>query len=165
MTRGGKRIGAGRPKKEPTFVTRIPESKREIIQAIINDAYKIPLYQSKVQAGFPSPADDDIEAQLDLNEYLITHPEKTFMVRATGESMTGAGIFPGNLLIVDKSLTPKHGAIIIASVNHELTVKRLYKKNGTIKLQAENPDYPDIPLNNEQEMTILGVVTKSITEF
>lgn len=165
MSHGGKRSGAGRPKKEPTTVTRIPESKRAIVQAIIKNEHKIPIYQSKVQAGFPSPADDFIEDMLDLNAYLIKHPAATFMVRATGDSMTGAGIFSGNILIVDRSIEAAHGAIVIAAINGELTVKRLFKKNGITKLQAENPDYPDILLSVEQDIMIWGVVTKSIVEF
>tara|TARA_B110000879_G_scaffold212096_1_gene306929 strand:- start:1215 stop:1715 length:501 start_codon:yes stop_codon:yes gene_type:complete len=165
MTHGGKRTGAGRPRKEPTVVTRIPESMKEIIASMIKNEHKIPLYQSKVQAGFPSPADDYIEDILDLNQYLIKHPSASFMVRATGDSMTGAGIFSGNILIVDRSLEACHGRIVIAAINGDLTVKRLFKKDGVSKLQAENPDYPDIMLTSEQEITIWGVVTKAIAEF
>lgn len=165
MGYGGKRIGAGRPKKEPTVVARIPESQINFIKSIIKGDYKLPLYQSKVQAGFPSPADDYIEDILDLNEYLIKHPAATFMVRATGDSMIGAGIHSGNILIVDRSIEAKHGKIVIAVVDGELTVKRLYKKNSVIKLQAENPSYPDILISNDNDTMIWGVVTKAIAEF
>ena len=165
MTHGGKRTGAGRPRKEPTVVTRIPESMKEIISSMVKNEHKIPLYQSKVQAGFPSPADDYIEDILDLNQYLIKDPSASFMVRATGDSMTGAGIFSGNILIVDRSLEACHGRIVIAAINGELTVKRLFKKDGVSKLQAENPDYPDIMLTSQQEIIIWGVVTKAIAEF
>ena len=165
MSYGGKRAGAGRPRKEATVVTRIPESKLELIKAIIRNEYSLPLYQSKVQAGFPSPADDYIESSLDLNEYLITHPAATFMVRATGDSMTGAGIHSGNILIVDRSIEAKHGKIVIAAIDGELTVKRLYKKDGLIKLLAENPSYPDIPISDNNHTLIWGVVTKCIVEF
>lgn len=162
MSRGGKREGAGRPKKEPTIVTRIPESKRDVIHALLNDEYKVPLYQSKVQAGLPSPAEDSIEARIDLNQYLITNPSSTFLVRATGYSMINAGILPNNILVVDTSLPIKHGTIVIAAIDGELTLKRWYQKDGTTKLQAENPDYPDIELTSEQCLNILGVVTNSI---
>ncbi len=165
MGYGGKREGAGRPKKEPTVVARIPESKLDFIKAIIRNDYNLPLYQSKVQAGFPSPADDYIERSLDLNEYLIKHPAATFMVRATGDSMTGAGIHSGNILVVDRSIEARHGKIVIAAVDGELTVKRLYKKEGVIKLQAENPSYADIPISDDNDTLIWGVVTNCIVEF
>lgn len=165
MGYGGKRKGAGRPKKEPTVVARIPESKINLIKAIIRNEYNLPLYQSKVQAGFPSPADDYIENNLDLNEYLIKHPAATFMVRATGDSMTGAGIHSGNILIVDRSIEARHGKIVIAAVDGALTVKRLYKKDGVIKLQSENDSYPDISITDDNETLIWGVVTNCIVEL
>jgi DNA polymerase V len=165
MARGGKREGAGRRRKEPTVVARIPESKIDFVKSIIKGEYKVPLYQSKVQAGFPSPADDYIEDVLDLNEYLIKHPAATFMVRATGESMTGAGIHPNNILIVDRSINATHGQIVIAAIDGELTVKRLYQKEGVIKLQPENPSFQDIRITSDNDMVIWGVVTKCIVEF
>lgn len=118
-----------------------------------------PFFSASVPAGFPSPADDYIEGQLDLNEYFVPHPSATFYVRVTGESMTGAGILPGDILIVDRSLDAVHDAIVIAVVDNELTVKRLYKRNGIIELRPENPDYPVIPLNREMALVIWGVVS------
>ena len=109
MPKGGARIGAGRPKgqgkyKEPTKPIRIPESKIEkILDYIKGYDYKLPLYTSAVQAGFPSPADDYIEEKLDLNKHLIKHPSATFFVKVTGDSMIKAGIHSGDILIVDSS--------------------------------------------------------------
>lgn len=164
MTRGGKRDGAGRPKKEPTVVVRIPESKQILVKQCLvgNERVKLPLYSSSVSAGFPSPADDYIESLLDLNEYLIKKPAATFLVRAKGESMLNAGISSGDILIVDKSITPTHGKIVIAAIDGELTVKRLYQKEGVTKLQPDNPDYNDIDINAFSESVIWGVVTNVI---
>ena len=168
MAHGGKRAGAGRPKgqvKEPTKVIRVPISRIEQVKNLIHTkpvSELIPLYSHKVAAGFPSPAEDDIETYLDLNEHLIQHPASTFMVRAQGESMLGAGIFSGDILIVDKSLEATHGKVVVAAVNGELTVKRLYRKGGVVKLQAENTNYPDIYIAEEIETVIWGVVTSVI---
>jgi DNA polymerase V len=107
----------------------------------------IPLVQATVSAGFPSPADDYVEGQLDLNEYFINHPSATFFVRVTGESMVGAGILPGDILIVDRSLEPRSGNIVIAVVEGELTVKRFFKTDSFIELRAENPNFKSIKIN------------------
>tara|TARA_R110000868_G_scaffold237627_5_gene492259 strand:- start:29 stop:532 length:504 start_codon:yes stop_codon:yes gene_type:complete len=164
MARGGTRVGSGRPKKEPTVVVRIPESKQLLVKQCLigTDRIKIPLYSSSVSAGFPSPADDYIESLLDLNEYLIKKPAATFLVRAKGESMLNAGIQSGDILIVDKSITPTHGKIVIAAIDGELTVKRLYQMEGVTKLQPDNPDYNDIDINAFSESVIWGVVTSVI---
>ena len=128
-------------------------------------AFKRPLFGHKVRAGFPSPADDYVEAFLDLNEHLIEHKEATFFVRATGDSMTGAGIQEGNLLVVDRALEARHGDIVIAVIDGDLTVKRLDKRRGKIRLVAENPAYAPIELKDGQELTIWGVVTSVIQRF
>jgi DNA polymerase V len=171
MSHGGKRVGAGRPKgasTEASKVIRVPCSKVELVKEFIQKntlkTIRLPLYGSKVQAGFPSPADDFIEQHLDLNEYLIPHPAATFLVRAKGQSMINAGIFSGDILVVDKSLEPSHGKIVIAALDGELTVKRLYQKDGVVKLQPENPEFPDIIINTELETVIWGVVTNVIHE-
>ncbi len=117
-----------------------------------------PLYQSKVEAGFPSPADDYVEARLDLNEHLIKNPAATFFARATGESMTGVGIFPDDILIVDRSLPPQHGSIVIAVVDGELTVKRLAIYADRVELRAENPRYKPLVLPSEASLEVWGVV-------
>jgi DNA polymerase V len=125
----------------------------------------LPLYGSAVSAGFPSPAEDYVEGKLDLNEHLIPHPSATFMVRATGDSMTGVGIFSGDILVVDRSVQPKHGAIIIAVIEAELTVKRLYRRKGVVKLEAANPAYPSINVSDDMELWCWGVVTAAIHQY
>ena len=171
---GGKRIGAGRPKGrnqygEPTRAIRIPLSRIEEIKALIGqkkpNGIGFPLYSSKVQAGFPSPADDYIESHLDLNQYLIKHPSSTFFVIASGDSMTGAGIQSGDMLIVDKSLEAANGKIVIAAIDGELTVKRLVKEKGRVKLLPENKAYPVMDITEEQDLVIWGVVTHVIHQF
>ncbi len=124
-----------------------------------------PLYASMVAAGFPSPADDYMEGTLDLNEHLITHPAATFMVRVEGNSMTDAGILPGDLLIVDRSLESRSGHIVVAVINGELTVKRLLKVKNGWQLKAENPDYPPTQIEPESQCAIWGVVTGSVRRF
>lgn len=123
---------------------------------------KRPLFSCGVSAGFPSPADDYIEGQLDLNELLVKHPAATFFVRVTGDSMLGAGIHHEDILVVDRSLEAGHGNVVIAIVDGELTVKRLYRQNGQVRLLAENPDYPPIELTEETSCEIWGVVTSVV---
>ena len=120
----------------------------------------LPLFATSVPAGFPSPADDYIEAGLDLNDHLIKHPSATFLARASGNSMTGAGILDGALLIVDKAVIPKNGHVVIAAINGELTCKILDIKHHL--LRAANPGYPSITLNEDMDLVIEGVVVHAI---
>ena len=186
---GGARKGAGRKKnsgsfKEETKVLRVPISLVDSITPSI-EMYKsqvksgvevlltknnatellIPIFTSRVQAGFPSPADDHLEDTLDLNTHLIHHQEATFFVKAQGDSMIGAGIHQGDILIVDKSLFPKSGKIVIAVVDGEFTVKRLHKYKGNITLKAENPEFEDIKIRGTDELIIWGVVTSVIHQY
>jgi len=190
--RGGARIGAGRKKGssvygEETTPVRIPKSllatvsqlleykKKQLeekidplvfpnvfIPDIAAQAPSIPFYSVSVAAGYPSPADDHINKRLDLNELLINKPASTFFVRAEGESMLGAGINPDDILVVDRSVDPRVGKIVVCALDGELTVKRLRSKEGRLVLAPENPDYSDIPLKDEVEMVIWGVVTSVI---
>jgi DNA polymerase V len=125
----------------------------------------LPLFSHKVAAGFPSPADDYIEGRLSLDEHLIQHKDSTFFVRAKGNSMVGAGIFDGDLLVVDKSLNPVSGDIVIAVVDGDLTVKRLIKRGETISLKSENPRYKEIEFQEGQELQVWGVVTSTVKKF
>ena len=118
----------------------------------------LPVGAGKAAAGFPSPATDHIDQCLDLTEYLVLHPEATFFLRVKGDSMTGAGIHHGDLLIVDRSLEPASGRVVVAALNGELTVKRLQRSRGRITLQAENPAYPDIAVSDGHDLQIWGVV-------
>jgi DNA polymerase V len=117
-----------------------------------------PLFISPVEAGFPSPAEDYIEGQLDLNKHLIKHPAATFFVRVTGKSMINAGIFPSDILIVDRSLEPADKKVVIAVVNGELTVKRFRTINGLAMLMPENEKYNAIELTDGTDCEIWGVV-------
>ncbi len=122
----------------------------------------LPLFGHRVAAGFPSPADDYVEDRLDLNELLIQHQEATYFLRVTGDSMVGAGIHPGDLIIVDRSIDLQDGHVVVAEVNGELTVKRLRHVNGAPELHPENPAYPVIRFQDGQELRIWGVVTSAI---
>lgn len=131
-----------------------------IHNAMINSRHKIPLYLEGVSAGFPSPAQDFIECALDLNELCITHPAATFFVRVRGESMMGVGIYSGDVLVVNKALTPRHNDIVIASINGEYTVKQLSLKPAG--LIAHNPAYKPIWLNDLSQLEVFGVVTNVV---
>lgn len=169
MRHGGKRENAGRPKGqgkygEATRSMRIPVSKMDAVKGFLDEGlrYQIPLYACRVRAGFPSPADDYIETHLDLNSHLIAHPAATFFVTASGDSMIGAGIASGDMLVVDRSLEAVHGKIVIAAINGELTVKRLARVGSAVQLMPENPDYPPIDITGEEDLVIWGVVTHVI---
>ncbi len=124
-----------------------------------------PLFSCGVSAGFPSPADDYIDRRLDLNELLISNPAATFFVRTAGDSMTGAGINNDDILIVDRSLPPTSGKIVIAVIDGELTVKRLVQTTTSCTLVAENPDYPALEINEDADFQVWGVVTSVIHQF
>ena len=168
MTRGGARKGAGRPKgqgkyKETTKPLRIPESLIEKVMGFVeSQGYELPLYSCAVQAGFPSPADDYMEGKLDLNKHLVKHPTATFFVKATGESMIKAGIYPGDILVVDRSLNPAHGKIVIAALDGQLTVKRLHRSSKGTYLLPENDGFKPIRIEEESSLVIWGVVTNVI---
>lgn len=122
----------------------------------------IPLAQSKIAAGLPSPAQDYIEQSIDFNEYLIRNPNTTFIVKVASLSMLGAGIDVDDDLIVDRSIEAKNRNIVVALVDNDFTVKRLMIEGDQKWLQAENPEFPDIHFNEGQEMVIWGVVTRVI---
>jgi DNA polymerase V len=123
----------------------------------------VPLMMSRVQAGFSSAADEHIETYLDLNELIVKHPAATFFVRVEGDSMQGAGIHSGDLLVVDRSLTAASGKIVVACLDGEFLVKRLMTKGKSVSLVAANPRYPDIKINPEAcDFRVWGVVTHVI---
>ena len=182
---GGRREGAGRPKgsgkyKEPTKAIRVPEGSLSFIKDYLKNypeltltsgtpnnisKLEIPVFSSKVAAGLPSHAEDHIEDTLDLNDYMVKHPDNTFMLRVEGESMKGIGILPNDILVVDRSLKAIHNKIVIAALDGELTVKRLYHRGGLVKLLPENPAYPEIELESENDLVIWGVVVGSFRRF
>jgi DNA polymerase V len=134
----------------------------DVLSPLLNLPLKLPFFGSNVPAGFASPADDHLEAELDLNEFLIKHPAATFFVRAKGDSMQGAGIFDNDILIVDRSLTPQNNDVVIAAVAGELTVKRLAVKQGQPWLYPPNPNYKPIPIKEGSELYVWGVVIHTI---
>lgn len=119
----------------------------------------LPLFLASIPAGFPSPADDYIDRKLDLNEFLVRHPAATFFVRVAGDSMVGAGIHSGDILVVDRALPAEHNRVVIAAVNGELTVKRLSKQNGKLHLLPENDGFEPMEVTSEMQFEIWGVVT------
>lgn len=187
---GGRRRNAGRRPGsskygEPTVIRRLPASWApfldkaldnhrlaakstdigQLAPANTNRNLALPLAGGRIAAGFPSAAEDFVEGKLDLNELLVKRPAATFYVKVSGESMRDAGIFPGDILVVDRGETPRHGHVVVAVVNGELTVKRLYRKGSVIRLDAENPAYPHIEIQGETELTIWGVVRANIHQF
>ena len=161
---GGRREGAGRPRGtgrygEPTVPIRVPASlEKKVLAALADGTFRVPLYGEAVAAGFPSPAGDFIEKRTDANALLVDNPTSTFFVRATGDSMTGAGILAGDYLVVDTSVRPAPGMIVVAAVGGEFTVKRLAKRGGRLLLRAENPKYADVVPDEGEGLRILGVV-------
>jgi DNA polymerase V len=136
---------------EPVSVDPVPWPTRVIRQ--------------RIPAGFPSPAAEYAESSLDLNDYLITHKAATFLFTVVGNSMAKAGILDGDKVVVDRSIAPRHGHIVIAMLNAEYTIKRLYMRGGIIELRPENSDYQPIQLSGEDELQIWGVVTGSIRKL
>jgi DNA polymerase V len=177
---GGFRPGAGRKPGgsaygEPTQAIRVPVSWVPILKAVLATrkrglpdgamrpaldpaALRLPLFASNVPAGFPSPADDYAEGVLDLNYYLVEHEAATFYVRVKGHSMTGAGILDGDIIAVDRALEARHGDIVLAVIDNELTVKELHLEDGWVRLLPHHPDFPPIDFKSGQELAIWGVV-------
>jgi DNA polymerase V len=131
------------------------------------DAPKIalPLDAVKISAGFPSPAADYEDKRLDINDYLVRNPVSTFFFPVEGESMQGAEIFDGDILVVDKSVKPRHGHIVVAFVNGERLVKRLYRSAGRVALIAENPGYQPLEIQEGMELEVWGVVVGKFKRF
>ena len=125
-------------------------------------SHKLPLFDTTIAAGFPSPAEDSIDKKLDLNEFLIKHPAATFFVKVEGESMIDAGIHSGDILIVDRAIEARNNKIVIAVLNGELTVKRIRKRKDSLFLIAENPEFPPIEITPEMNFEVWGVVTNVI---
>ncbi|MBS0604600.1 MAG: translesion error-prone DNA polymerase V autoproteolytic subunit [Verrucomicrobia bacterium] len=131
----------------------------EIFKAEAATPLPLPIFLVSVQAGFPSPAEDYLDKTLDLNELLISHPAATFFVRVAGDSMKGAGIFSGDILVVDRSIEAADNKIIVAIVGGEFTVKRLKLRDGRICLIPENPAYPILEMKEGSDFQVWGVVT------
>ena len=140
---------------------KIP-SKLEVFKPCLSKPQAFPLYSSKVSAGFPSPADDNLEKSLDLNSYLIKRPAATFFVRVVGDSMINAGIHNNDIIIVDRSIKPRHGKIVVVALDGQMTVKRLYRRDKKVVLLPENKLFKPIEILDSMEMVIWGVATNVI---
>jgi DNA polymerase V len=174
-----RRVGAGRPAGPPTKVVRLPLSiatlarkvaersarAKEInafLEVEARRAVTVPLMTHKAECGFPSPADDYLDQPLDFNELLIKNPAATFAVRIAGDSMTGAGMFPGDIAIVDRSLPVTDKCIVLALLDGEFTIKRYRTKGTRVWLQAENDSYKDIKIAEEMTFEVWGVIHRAV---
>ncbi|MFZ6709359.1 LexA family protein [Undibacterium sp. TC9W] len=126
---------------------------------------ELPLICHKVSAGFASPALDYIEKGLDLNLFLVAHKEATYYFKVSGDCMTGIGIFDEDIIVVDRSLNASHGDLVLAIIDEEYTLKRLYQKWGRIELHPENPMFEPIRLTDGQELQIWGVITGVVRKY
>ncbi|MBT3383919.1 MAG: translesion error-prone DNA polymerase V autoproteolytic subunit [Prolixibacteraceae bacterium] len=137
-------------------------SKLTLFKPSFEKEIDLPFIEANISAGFPSPAEDYLEARIDLNKELIINKSATFYARVKGESMNLAGISDGDLLIIDKSKTPVSGSIVVCLIDGEFTLKRLEKQGNIFYLMPENPDYKPIKIKPENDVTIWGVVTYTI---
>lgn len=143
-------------KKQNKFEVFLPEKK---------SSEKLSLYNENISAGFPSPADDYIDQILDLNELMIKNLSATFLIRVSGDSMINAGIFNGDILVVDRSIEPMNNKIIIGVIDGEFVVKRIVKKSGKLFLQPENDKFKPIEITPDSDFKVWGVVTFAIHKF
>lgn len=169
----------GRPRGQPTAVVRLPLPLATLARRLregtlragdINrfldlepgESRTVRFVEGTAACGFPSPADDYLDRPLDFNELLVRNPAATFAVRLASDSMTGAGLFPGDIAVVDRSIEPTLGCIVLALLDGEFTIKRYRPRENGVLLQAENPAFPDIKVTAERAFEVWGVVTKSI---
>ncbi len=180
---GGPREGAGPPFKEPTKVVRLPvdlaDAARRAAEARggsgsgigaflkgeVRTSASAPLVTASVACGFPSPAEDHLERPLDLNELHGIGSPSVFLVRVVGESMTGRGLFPGDVAVVDKAKQPRNGSIVVACLNGDFTMKTYHRRGERVTLKAENPAFPNIEVPAEADFQVWGVVTGSSRTF
>ncbi|THJ36170.1 translesion error-prone DNA polymerase V autoproteolytic subunit [Lampropedia aestuarii] len=134
------------------------------LKVLPGDPLPLPMFSS-VPAGFPSPADDFLHKHIDIGAELVKHPQATYLLRIAGTSMRDAGIFDGDIVVIDKAVEPKHGHIVIAVVDGEFTCKQLFRKGSLTKLLPANPDYPEIIFSDGQTLEVWGVVTSTIKQF
>ncbi len=143
----------------PTTATIIPITNNLASKA------PFPLYATQPAAGFPSPGDDMVEEALNVHDLLVKNETSTFFVKVEGNSMEGAGIFSGDILVIDRSIEPVSGKIVVAVVDGGLVVKRLQKTSTGMVLASENSDYEPIVINEQEGCVVWGVVTGSIRQF
>lgn len=151
----------------PIPVAPCPASLAQCAQELAQSPWPSaqPQFLHKIPAGFPSPACDYVEGGLDLNEYLVQHKAASYYFNVEGDSMVGAGILDGDKVLVDKSVTPLHGHIVVAVIDAEYTLKRLYCQNGVVELRPENPAYSPLRLQEGNDLHVWGVVTAVVRKF
>lgn len=178
-THGGRRPGAGRPAGPPSVRLRIPAAAVPAVSSFLNDLrvrkdlrplplaasgkrWMVPAFQARVPAGFPSPAEQYAEEEIDLSAHLIPagHESSTYMIRVQGWSMIGAGIHDGDELVVDRAAKDPIGKVVVAVHNGAMTIKRLRKRAGKLVLLAENPHYADRVIAEDDEFEVWGVVVR-----
>ena len=137
----------------------------ELYASDTSTTLNMPYFENGVSAGFPSPAEDHMHSKIDLNNLLIENPSATYYVRVNGDSMLGAGILSGDLLIVDRSIEVTNNCIVVAHLDGEFTVKRIKKIKNKIFLQAENNNYKPIEITKEMDFELFGVVAHAIHHF
>ena len=137
----------------------------DVIKHEVGATVSLPLYAARPAAGFPAPGDDEVEKALDLNDLLIENPSATFFVRVEGDSMEKAGIFSGDILVIDRSIEPIRGTIVVAAVYGEMVVKRLDITGDTVRLLSEQDGYEPILVSNNDDCFIWGVVAGSVRLF
>ena len=140
-------------------------SKNKIYSFNNEKSSDIGLYATSINAGFPSPAEDHVDISLNLNDYLVKHPSSTFYIYVKGHSMIGSGIYDGDLMVVDRSLEAKSNSVVVAVIDGEFTVKKIYKKNNQIYLLPDNKNYNPIHIKEDMDFQIWGIVTHSIHHF
>ena len=143
-------------------LNRIHVSKEFSFYSVGEKTIDVPFYQSNVPAGFPSPAENFMDLDLSLQDYLVQNPSATFCVRVTGDSMKNAGISSGDVMIIDRSLEPKNNTIVLAVLDGEFTVKRIQKKGDDLFLNPENKDFKAIQITEEMNFQVWGIVTHII---
>ena len=176
---GGARPGAGRPPAEKSVVIRLPLPLATIARRVKDGSLRagdinafldvsprttatVPLVASTAACGFPSPADDYMDRPLDFNELLVKNPAATFAVRVSGESMTGRGLYPGNIAVIDRARQPVSGCIVLALLAGEFTIKTYRKRALAVVLEPANPAFPEIVITEDSAFEVWGVVTGSI---
>ena len=141
------------------------KSKHITLPRVEGTSVSLPELLALVPAGFPSPADDYTDRFLDLNDYLINNKAASFYIRVAGESMRGAGIMPGDILLVDRSVDPVHNRIVVAVIDNEMTVKKLRFRENKVFLVSENPEFKPIEITGEMDVHVWGVVSAVIRKL
>ena len=139
--------------------------KNKIYRFNDKESSGVDLYITSINAGFPSPAEDHVDVSLNLNDYLVKHPSSTFYIYVKGDSMIGSGIYDGDLMVVDRSLEPQSNNVVVAVIDGEFTVKKIYKNKNQIYLLPDNKNYKPIHIKEGMDFQVWGIVTHSIHHF